>query len=172
MSDKPNSKLLEQLGWVAVRWSGVELMVELTCAYLFHAKLVRISDPAPPRPFKSRVKFIRKGLAHPAFVHLRPDYDSALEAVLKLSGERNELMHGAITSWGADGSASQTVIKSSEDGYVALLDIVITEAMVSDLAERLKNAFAIQFNLHDRFKAVVRALQADAGIDRRAMMDE
>jgi hypothetical protein len=167
MQNRPPKKFREDLGWLAMRWSGLELMVELSCAYLFQAGLVETKDPKPPKPFGARVKFIRRQLTHPAFTHLRGEYEVALRLAESLSVERNHRMHGAYTSWSDTNPPQQTLIKSHETGYVAIQDISVTAADISDLSERIGDAFALHFNLMDRIKALIRAYKGNAELGRR-----
>jgi hypothetical protein len=167
MQNRPPKKFLEELGWLAMRWSGLELMVELSCAYLFQAGLVATKDPKPPKPFGARVKFIRRQLTHPAFTHLRGEYEIALRLAETLSAERNDRIHGAFTSWSGANPPQQTVIKSHENGYVAIQDISVTEIELSNLSERIGSAFAIHFNLMDRMKTLIRAYKSDSELGRR-----
>ena len=171
MPTKPPPEFLEELGWIAIRWSGLEMLIETSCAHLFKAGFIVTSDKKPPRPFNARIKFIRQSLAHPAFVHLRCDYEPALREAQALSVERNDLMHGAFTSW-SSGAIRQTLAKSADVGYIAIQDVSVSEANLEDLAERIGAAFAAHFNLQDRMKSIIRAYDGSSNIGRRATFDE
>lgn len=167
MTSRPPAKFLEELGWLTVRWSGLESMIEMSCAYLFQAGLVPTKDGSPPRPFGTRLKFIRRNLRHPVFTHFRAEYEAALQNAENLSKERNDTTHGVYTAWSNASSHSQTVIKSDDKGYVAIQDIMVSEAEISDLSERVAAAFSSHFNLMDRMKSILRALNGDDELGRR-----
>lgn len=142
-------------------------MIEISCAYIFHYKIVIDNRGVPPRPFRSRVKFVRKGLRHPAFAHIRLDFERALQTAESLADERNDRMHGAFTKWAGPDDPMQTVVKSYDFGYVAAEDRAVSIAELNDLAERIGTAFFVLFNLIDRFKAILRAMDGEADLGRR-----
>jgi hypothetical protein len=172
MSNRPDAKFLEELGWLTVQWSGLELMIELTCAYLYKAGMLKVSGDRPPKPFNARVKCIREALKLPAFTHLRDDYGSALDIAMKLSVERNDRMHGAFTSWNGGSGIKQTMVKSGAHGYAAIQDIEITIDEVAALAKQVRLAFGVHFNLHDRLKATLRLFEGQNDIGRRSIIDQ
>ena len=172
MRDKPPAKFLEALGWLTVRWSGLESLIEMSCAYLFQAGLVQTKDGRPPKPFGTRIKFIRRNLRHPAFAHLREEYEAALQSAERLSKERNDKTHGIYTTWSSVSAHTQVVIKSHDKGYVAIQDIMVSESDLSDLSERIGAAFAAHFNLMDRMKSTLRALNGDNELGRRMIFGD
>lgn len=167
MDSRPPARFLEALGWLAIRWSGLELMIETSCACLFKAGLGRSADRKPPRPFKTRIKFIRQALRDPMFAHLRDEYGEALRESELLSLERNDRMHGAFTSWSGSEHPLQTVIISHDQGYIAMQDIRVTESDLENLADRIGSMFFVHFNLVDRMRAIIRAFEGDSELGRR-----
>ena len=142
-------------------------MVEIACAYLIHHRVYVGQDIKPPKPFRSRTKFIRKCMKHPALAHLRGDYDAALSAAEQLADERNDRMHGAFTKWSGPGDPVQRVIKSHEAGYVAHEERTISVAELDELSERIGDMFFVHFNLIDRLKAIIRALDGESDLGRK-----
>lgn len=169
---RPPAKFLEAFGWLAIRWSGLELMIEISCAYIFQNKIVVDNRGAPPRPFRSRIKFVRKGLRHPAFAHIRYDFERALQTAESLADERNDLMHGAFTRWTGSDDPIQTVVRSYDFGYIASEDKAVSIAELDDLATRIGTAFFVHFNLIDRFKAILRAIDGEEDLGRRMIGGE
>lgn len=167
MTKRPPTVFLQKLGLLTIRWSGLELMIEICCAYLFQQGFRDGSSPKPPRPFGTRIKFIRRCLKAPQFTHLWFDYEAALTLAENLSVERNDRVHGAYTSWSKGDASLQSVIKSSEHGYVAIQDVPVTANDLDDLAKRVEEAFFVHFNLVDRMNVVARALNGDDQLNRR-----
>jgi hypothetical protein len=167
MINRPSKKFLEELGWLTMKWSSLETMIELSCAYLFQARFSETKDGKPPKPFGGRVKFIRRGLNHPAFTHIRGEYEHALKLAEQLSIERNNRIHGAFTSYSNFQSPQQTIIKSTEGGYIAQQGVSVSENDLADLSERIGRAFTLHFNLMDRMTATIRTFEGKSEMGRR-----
>ena len=172
MTNRPPSRLLEEIGWIAVRWARLESIIELSCAYLFKAGLLVAKDGKPPKAFNVRISSLRRTLRHSSFVHISEEFEAALDSIQELSRRRNDLMHGAFTKWEGELQGSQTVIRTHDLGHLAVLDIEVSLDDLMRLSDQIGRAFARQFNLHDRLAAIVRAYQGKTDIGRRGMMDE
>lgn len=170
-SKRPPPEMLEEIGWLAVRWAGLETLVEGTCAYIYKHNLAKADKGQPPRAFSQRVAFIRKAMRHPLFAYLRMDFDPVLDETSELSRQRNDLMHGAFIEWVGESSGSQIVIRTNKTGYEAEAWTVSTSDLRM-LSQRVHRTFASHFNLQDRMKALIRAFDGKRELGRRATFNE
>lgn len=163
---RPHPKILQEIGYAVIQWSGVETIVEITCAYLYHNKVALKDNENPPQAFNQRLKYIRRCAQHPMFAVMKQEIEDGLSQLLKLATLRNELMHGAFIKWGQAGNEFMNV-RSSEQGYHVDGGEISVED-IENLGKAIKNSFHEQFNLQDRMKATLRAFNGEFDIGRRA----
>ncbi|WP_137753465.1 hypothetical protein [Sphingopyxis sp. L1A2A] len=166
MSDPP-PKLLEAIGLVAVRWAGLETIIEISCAYLLKYQASQSAAHPTPTAFSQRVKFLRRSLGEPLFVHLRPEFYAALDETLALSRKRNDIMHGAFIKWHGETGGDQIIIRAASTGHIADANNLSVETL-QNLALEMQSMFGKHFNLQDRLKALIRGFEGGADIGRRA----
>lgn len=164
--------LLRELGLVVYRWSSLELIIDGFCAYLGKAKLIPSKLRTPPRTFKERLKYIRQQSAHTALLHIRFDLLRAIDEAAALGELRNQLMHAVYSDFSNSTGARRTIIKLIDDSYYAVQDIETPTTKITGLIEDIRVCFAKLFNLHDRLKAIIRAIDGDNEIGRKARLDE
>lgn len=164
--------LLRELGLVVYRWSGLELIIDGTCAYLWKAELIPSKLKTPPRSFRERLKYIRRQSTHLAFSHIRFDLLRVIDEAAALGELRNQLMHAVYSDFSNSTGAKRTIIKLIDDNYYAVQDIETPAVTITDLVEDIRVCFAKLYNLHDRLKAIIRAIDGDNEIGRKAKIDE
>jgi hypothetical protein len=168
----PDDELVRELGLLVYRWSGLELMIDGTCAYLWKTRLLPTKLRSPPRSFKERLKYIRSQSKHTALTHLRFDLLAQIDEAAQLSEYRNQLMHAVYLDLSNSTGAKRTIIKLMNDQYVAIQDIQTQVSTVRNLVEDVRICFAKLYNSHDRLKSVIRALEGDQQIGRRARLHD
>lgn len=148
---RASSSILEEIGWITVQWGRLEAYIDLLLAYLSKDL---VSDKVP-RPFNARVKFIRKALSLPVLINIRDDGERALEQALNLSRQRNDLVHGISIRWSSDDEMHQTLLKHTEEGYVAIQDISIKINNLKKISAEIQKTSARLFGLNERLKSIL-----------------
>lgn len=169
-SNRPQSTILEEIGWLSIQWAKLETTLDLPCAYLFKVNFSNTADAKPPKAFNRRIKYIRKHLNNPLFVHLRAEFVAVLDNILVLAERRNTLIHSTFADWTTEHSTSFTTIKTDESGYVAHLDQPITLEDICDLTEGIERAFRLAINFGDRLNCLIRAFNLDHNFQRRIIL--
>lgn len=170
MSDPPKD-LLQALGLLTYRWAAIEAVIEMACAYLYKYEIGKTKDGKPPKPFKSRIGYIRQALKHPLFVHIRQDVEARLDTTIALSNERNDRIHGVFTHTSSADDALQTYLKSHDKGYVAVQDVSASTTELRKLAEKIFLLFVGLFNEMERLKVLLSALHGDPTLGCRIRFD-
>jgi hypothetical protein len=157
---EPSPAILREIGWVTVRWGALETYIDLLNAYLFtQANFLKAEKL--PRPFSQRVRFIRRALVDPLFINLRAKGEALLDGVLKLSNERNQTVHGAVTRWADGHAADQILLKVFGERYFATTDAKLTLVDLEDLSWRIYQTEVALFNFNERIKSTVRLWKGD-----------
>jgi hypothetical protein len=169
-SNRPPSKILDEIGWLSVQWAKLETTLELPCAHLFKANLNNATGEQPPKAFKQRLKYLRKQLNKPLFVHLRAEFIAVLDDIISLSDRRNTLIHSTFADWTTEHSTTFTTIKTDAGGYTAYLDQPITLEHICDLTEHVEQAFRSVINLGDRLNCLIRAFNLDHNFQRKIIL--
>lgn len=165
--DRASAALLEELGWLTIQWARLEAYIDLLTAYLHH------HDPTQeiPRPFNSRLRFIRKSLSQPILLNVRADGLRLIDDALSAARRRNTVVHGIVVQWEAGGGAHNTVLKSTPQGYVAIQDLRVEVQDVRDLAEEIRKISARGFGVLERIKSVFRLFGGEEDFHQVARLE-
>lgn len=157
---RASEALLAEIGWLTIQWARLEGYVDLVAAYI-HKRLESGSTSLPPAAFNARLKYIRKALLSHAFINLCLDGHNILERANAASRQRNDLVHGIVTSWVDHSSATKTTLKRSEQGYIAIQDRGIDIERVEKLCREIWAISVDLFHFVERVKAILSFLNGD-----------
>ncbi len=153
----PSEGFLAAVGTLTLNWAAIETALDFMTAIIFHGYKHDKMEPGIPRSLERKLKFLRRGLKHPAFNAFQVRADALLLDILAQRNDRHELVHGALLE-DPQGDVVQTLRVKYEPCGHRLSIHTVTTAEVEAGAERART-------LSDRSTALAARVLAAARPD-------